>query len=97
MGIDLCVFKIGVTSHPVIRYVDYVKKNFTAMWVIFMGTCIKEVHMLEAALIASFRDATGCQNAPGSGGEGSLNRSKFSPPYFAYVSGGRADQHKRVG
>lgn len=27
VGIRLCVFKIGVTSNPVVRYKSYVKKN----------------------------------------------------------------------
>ena len=97
MGIQLCVFKIGVTTNPALRFVDYRKKNFTAMWVVFQGSCVKEIHMLEAALVAVFQACTGCQNAPGSGGEGSLNKPSSSPPYYAYVTGGRADQHKRVG
>ena len=55
--------------------------------------------MLEAALVSEFHQHIGCQNQSGTGGEGSLNakRNPPSPPYFAYVTGGRADQPRRVG
>ncbi|CAE7908201.1 unnamed protein product, partial [Symbiodinium necroappetens] len=96
ISISLCVFKVGVTSNPVVRYVDYRRKNFTAMWVIFCGSSVKEIHMLEAALVSLFHSCSGCQNTPGSGGEGALNRVSSVPPYYAYVTGGRADQHCRA-
>ena len=97
MGLSVCVFKIGVTSNPMVRYVDYLQKNFTAMWVIFVGTNVQEIHMLEAALVNVFHSCTGCRNAAGTGGEGALNKCSASPPYYAYVTGGRADQSCRVG
>ena len=97
MSISLCVFKVGVTSNPVVRYVDYKRKNFTAMWVIFCGSNAREIHMLEAALVSLFHSCSGCHNTPGSGGEGALNRAFSKPPYYAYVAGGRADQNCRVG
>ena len=97
MGLQLCVFKIGVTSNPLVRYLNYRKKNFTSMWVIFQGTSVKEIHMLEAALISLYQATSGCQNATGSGGEGALNKLDACPPYYAYITGGRADQRKRVG
>ncbi|CAE7691396.1 unnamed protein product [Symbiodinium sp. CCMP2456] len=37
MGVQLCVFKIGVTANVPRRYADYVKKNFTAMWILHSG------------------------------------------------------------
>ena len=97
MGISLCVFKVGVTANPPCRYLQYMAKNFTSMWVIFSSDSVKEVHMLEAALISLFHAGTGCQNVAGSGGEGALNKQSARPPFFVYVTGGRADQNKRVG
>ena len=97
LGVSLCVFKVGVTASPVPRYVSYRGKNFTAMWIIFASDSVKEVHMLEAALISLFHSSTGCQNMAGSGGEGALNKPGATPPFYVYVTGGRADQNKRVG
>lgn len=98
MGISLCIFKIGVTANPAERFMDYLLRNFSSMWVIFQGDDLGLIHMLEAALISEFQLATGCKNAPNSGGEGGLNRKRhLGPPYFVYVTGGRGDQAKWVG
>ena len=97
MGLQVCVFKVGVTSNPIVRYRDYVSKNFTCMWVIFESNSVLETHMLEAALISHFQNCLGCRNKPGSGGEGALNRTTSSGPFYTYVTGGRADQGKWVG
>ena len=68
------------------------------MWVVYSGSDLGMVHMLEAALILHYQEAPGCRNAAHSGGEGGLNRKfHLGPPYFVYVTGGRADQFKRVG
>ena len=96
-GISLTVFKIGVTSNPVPRFVLYRTKHFTDMWVIHSSMDVKETHMLEAALILFYQDSVGCQNKPNSGGEGALNRKTAVGPFYTYVVGGRADQNKRVG
>ena len=53
--------------------------------------------MLEAALISHFEHCVGCRNTTGSGGEGALNRTTTCGPYYTYITGGRADQHRRVG
>ena len=97
MGISLCVFKIGVTANPARRYIAYLEKNFTSMWIIYMGDCVREIHMLEAALIHEFHSCSGCRNSPNTGGEGALNRKDSLGPYYLYITGGRADQNKRVG
>ena len=98
MGVSLCVFKIGVTSNPAERFLSYSVKHFAAMWVVYSGSDLGMVHMLEAALILHYQEAPGCRNAAHSGGEGGLNRKfHLGPPYFVYVTGGRADQFKRVG
>ena len=63
-----------------------------------MGNDLGLVNMLEAALISEFSQCTGCRNMANTGGEGGLNRQvRPHPPYFVYVTGGRADQPKRVG
>lgn len=98
IGISVCVFKIGVTACIPQRFLDYLCKNFSEMWIIYSGSDLGLVHMLEAALISEFHQIRGCRNAANSGGEGGLNRRSHSgPPYFVYVTGGRADQFKRVG
>ena len=99
MGLSVCVFKIGVTANPAERFTGYLNKNFSEMWVIFSGSDLGMVHMLEAALILHYQDGSGCKNAPHSGGEGGLNRKCHValPPFYVYVTGGRADQFKWVG
>lgn len=98
IGTSLCVFKIGVTSSPAQRFQEYWEKNFTMMWIVFMSEDLGLVHMLEAALISEFHHLSGCRNAANTGGEGALTRtSRPDPPFFVYVTGGRADQLKRVG
>ncbi|CAE7040423.1 unnamed protein product [Symbiodinium sp. CCMP2456] len=96
MGISITVFKIGVTSNPVPRFVLYRTKHFTNMWVIHSSMDVKETHMLEAALILFYQDCVGCQNKPNSGGEGALNRKTAVGPFYTYIAGGRADQNKRA-
>ena len=98
IGVQVCVFKIGITAHPAQRFQDYLSKNFSAMWIVFMSSDASLVMMLEAALISEFCNCSGCRNAPNTGGEGALNRKDHAgPPFFTYVTGGRADQAKRVG
>ena len=68
------------------------------MWIIHKSDHVELVHMLEAALISENQLILGCRNAANSGGEGALNRPNAGgPPYFVYVTGGRADQGRRVG
>ena len=95
MGIRVCIFKVGVTSNPVSRYIGYKKIGFQAMWVINSSTSVELTHMLEAALIALFGHHIGCRNRTHSGGEGALGRNQ--PPFYVYITGGRADQHRAVG
>ena len=98
MGISICVFKIGISVNPAQRFISYLDVNFQVMWVIYQGPDIGLVHMLEAALIDEFHPVSGCRNAAHSGGEGGLNeRCHLGPPYFVYITGGKADQLKRVG
>lgn len=90
-GIRLCVFKVGVTADPTSRFKLYEEKGFTSMWLIAKSDSVDLVHMLEAALIGEFSQHVGCRNASGTGGEGALNRNPpVDPPYYVYVTGGRA-------
>lgn len=98
MGLQVCVFKIGVTAAPQQRFEQCLAVNFSCMWIVHESDDLGVVHMLEAALVAQFHHCTGCRNVEGTGGEGGLNRRKhLGPPFFVYVTGGRADQFKRVG
>ena len=98
MGLRICVFHIGVTHNPLMRFQSYLGKAYTHMWVVFCSDQTYLVHMLEAALISEFAAHVGCRNKSGSGGEGALNRANCpDPPYFVYVTGGRADQPRAVG
>ena len=97
-GIRICCFKIGVTAAPAIRFESYQTKGFTSMWLIATSDCVNLVHMLEAALISQFFRHVGCKNAEGTGGDGALNKQPPpKPPYYVYVTGGRADQRRWVG
>lgn len=98
IGIRLCIFKIGVTSNPVPRFEMYKELGFSTMWILAISDSVDLVHMLEAALISEFHKHVGCKNREGSGGDGALNRKPPAPPpYFVYISGGRADQARWVG
>ena len=87
-----------MSANPITRYHAYLDQGFTSMWVISVSPSLDLIHMLEAALVSEFSKHVGCRNKEGSGGEGALNKKeKIPPPYFLYVTGGRADQFRRVG
>lgn len=97
-GVRVCVFKIGVTSNPPRRFVSYLEKGFDTMWVVSKSHSVDSIHMLEAACISHFSCHVGCRNQHESGGEGALNRATPpTGPFFLYVTGGRADQPRRIG
>ena len=98
IGLKICIFKVGVTSNPLVRFNAYLEMNYSCMWVISELKSLDKTHMLEAALISQFQSHVGCRNKPNTGGEGGLNRTKqVQPPFFVYVVGGRADLPKWVG
>lgn len=98
IGIRLCIFKIGITSNPSVRFDWYLERGYTCMWVIAASDNIGLISMLEAALISEYGHHVGCKNKLNSGGEGALQRcSPIPPPFYAYVVGGRADQNRWVG
>ena len=74
------------------------EKNYNLMWVIAVSNSIHRINMLEAAVISEFQKHVGCKNEPDTGGEGALNRkNRAQPPYYLYVTAGKADQAKWVG
>lgn len=100
IGLRLFVFKIGVSANPITRYLDYLDldQGYQTMWLIAVSPRADLIHTLEAALVMEFHKHVGCRNKEGSGGEGALNKKrKAPPPCSAYVTGGRADQLRRVG
>lgn len=98
MGVRICVFKVGITSNPLLRFASYLKLGYSSMWIITKTHSCDEIKMLEAACISHFAVHVGCRNAADSGGEGALNRpNPPDPPYFLYVVGGRADQPRNIG
>ena len=54
IGVQVCVFKIGVTANVPRRFPAYLKMGFTSMWILYTGDEVGLVHMLEAALISEF-------------------------------------------
>ena len=98
VGVRVCIFKVGITSNPIKRYVDYIGKGYDRMWLISVSQSADTIQMLEAACIALFSSHVGCRNKPESGGEGALNRATPPrPPFYLYVVGSRADQLRAVG
>ena len=99
MGLRVCVFKVGVTANPLTRYGSYMEVSFNSMWLLHVSHSVDLIHMLEAAVVAIFHKHVGCRNQEGTGGEGALNRvgAELRGPFFLYVTGGRADQCRRVG
>ena len=96
-GVRLCVFKIGISANPILRFISYLEMGFTDMWVLTKSNSVELISMLEAACISHFSLHVGCRNQNNSGGEGSLNKEYSEPPFFLYVTGGRADQFRRIG
>lgn len=94
MGNEVCVFKIGVTADPHVRFQDYLEKNYSTMWLISESNDLGMTHMLEAALVSDCSGIKGCRNHPETGGEGSLHRS--DPPFYVYLVGARADTFKSI-
>ena len=94
MGRKVCVFKLGLTSNPVLRFNFYREGNYTHMTLLHVSSNLGLIQMLEAALIAANIDETGCRNQK-YGGEGPPS-SEHEPFHFAYVVGARADTFKPI-
>ena len=94
IGCNVCVFKLGFTTNPLVRFQSYVSVNYSAMELLHVTTDKGSAEMLEAALIDSHCQIRGCRNdKPGGEGPGNLRAGH----YYVYVVGARADQPKRIG
>ena len=96
LGGAVAIFKIGISSNLVFRWLSYKDLNYTTMHVLYSSSHLGAIEMLEAALIAKFRHINGCRNER-PGGEGGLHARGKGPPYHCYVVGSRADGKQRVG
>lgn len=94
MNRDLCVYKLGMTSHPPLRFQFYQEANYTCMTLLHVTENLGVAQMLEAALIASNMSQQGCRNER-FGGEGppAVESEQF---HFVYIVGARADCLKAI-
>ena len=94
MNRKLCVFKVGLTSSPILRFEFYKDASYTHMSLLHVSEHLGAAQMLEAALIAMHISEKGCRNER-YGGEGPpcSHGEKF---HYVYVVGARADQLKPI-
>ena len=97
MNKDVCVFKVGLTTDPVVRFGFYRDANYERMVLLHVTENMGVAQMLEAALIAPNLKQVGCRNEK-FGGEGPPCKSLHGKTFhFVYVVGARADQMKPIG
>ena len=94
VGEGVCVFKIGYSSNPILRFASYRLANFSCMTLLHVTECRGTAEMLEAALIDVFWELPGCRNEQ-PGGEGP--RHLQADCFYVYVVGARAHQPKPIG
>ncbi|CAE7838701.1 unnamed protein product, partial [Symbiodinium necroappetens] len=93
-GLELAIYKIGITHDCCARFELYRAKGWDQMVVMHECPDLGSVEMLEAALISHHRGTKQCRNIS-KGGEGmrdKLYKPKFDPPYCCYVVSARADR-----
>ena len=99
-GLNLCVYKIGITSDLNQRWATYREQNFERMLCLHASNNVSVAEHLEAALILIFKqDKHGSLRNVNKGGEGmrqSGGKTRFCPPYFLYVVGANASQRERI-
>ena len=93
MNKSLCVYKLGITADPCIRFFYYKEGNYTHMSLLHVSENLGTIQMLEAALISSHMFQKGCRNER-LGGEGPP--AQVEPFYFVYIVGARADGRKSI-
>ena len=97
MNRAVCVFKVGLTTDPVVRFGFYWDANYERMVLLHVTENMGVAQVLEAALIAPNLKQVGCRNEK-FGGEGPLCKSLHGKTlHFFYVVGARADQMKPIG
>ena len=94
MNKKLCVFKLGLTANPLLRFEFYKEDNYTHMSLLHVSPNLGLCQMLEAALIAANISERECRNQK-LGGEGPPSTA-HEPFHFVYVVGARADQFKPI-
>lgn len=94
MNKNLCVYKVGLTSHPPRRFQFYKEANYTQMTLLHVTEHVGTAQMLEAALIAFHLSQHGCRNER-FGGEGPPAAHE-EPFHFIYIVGARADCMKPI-
>ena len=97
-GLELVIFKIGITHECSGRFQLYKEKGWDCMVVMQQSDELGAIEMLEAALISQHCHEKQCRNIL-RGGEGMRDNQfhpKFDPPYFCYCVSARADRPRWV-
>ena len=97
-GLQLVIFKIGITHECSRRFQLYKEKGWDRMVVMYQSDELGAIEMLEAALISQHCHLKQCRNVL-RGGEGmrdNMFQPKFEPPYFCYCVSARADRPRWV-
>ena len=97
-GMELVIFKVGITHDCSSRFSLYEERGWDHMAILYQSEELGIIEMLEAALISHHCHAKQCRNVC-KGGEGLRNKSgnpKFKPPYFCYCVFARADRARWV-
>ena len=97
-GLELVIFKIGITHECSRRFKLYKEKGWDRMVVMYQSDELGAIEMLEAALISRHCHLKQCRNVL-RGGEGmrdNMFQPKFEPPYFCYCVSARADRPRWV-
>ena len=97
-GMQLAVYKIGITHDAFARFELYKQNGWSKMVVLFQTQELAQVEMLEAALISHHAHTKQCRNIL-KGGEGMRTKMfnpRFDPPYVCYCVAARADQGRWI-
>ena len=91
---SLCVYKLGLTTNPLLRFHFYTHRNYSKMTLLHCTPEIGVAQMLEAALISNHISEKECRNER-FGGDGP-NSVDHEGPHFVYIVGARADGGKPI-
>lgn len=93
MNKAVCVYKIGLTTNPLLRFHFYALGNYTKMSLVHVTDNMGLAQMLEAALISKHMGEAGCRNER-FGGDGPTSNNEDL--HFVYIVGARADGRKPI-
>ena len=91
---SLCVYKVGITTNPVLRFHFYARGNYSKMSLLHITENMGVAQMLEAALLAMHISEKECRNER-FGGDGPATLDHMGP-HFLYIVGARADCGKPI-